>query len=184
MGSRLAAAGVRFVTLAPRYADGTAWVCRASLATSCGPSFEAGGETTTGIHLEPSADGNFDGWFGVGAITASPPAAFPEQAAGLAERLAAMQRNGPAIKRAASAYAAKDYQACADEYASLTEPTGEHAYNHACCLALQGQRDAAFERLQDAVDRGFVGPADLAHDADLATLRDDPRWPPGPRAAP
>jgi hypothetical protein len=183
MANRLAAGGVRFVTLAPRHGDGTAWVCRGSLPTSCGPSFQEGSDTTTGVHLEPSPDGNYDGWYGVGAITASPPAAFPELAAGLAGRLAAMRANGPAIKRAAHASNARDYKACADAYASVTEPTGEDAYHHASCLARQGERDAAFERLQYAIDRGFVGPDDIAHDPDLAPLRDDPRWPPRPRAA-
>jgi hypothetical protein len=184
MANRLAAAGVRFVTLAPHYADGSAWVCRRSPATSCGPSFEKGIEPATGLRLEASADGNFDGWFGVGAITASPPAAFPEQAKGLTARLAAIRANAPALRRAASAYDAKDYKACAAEYASMTDPSGENAYDHACCLALQEERDAAFERLQYAVDRGYVALPDLTYDSDLASLREDARWPPKPRAAP
>ena len=53
-------------------------------------------------------------------------------------------------------------KACAEAYASIPEPSAEVAYNHAGCLAQQGQRDAAFERLQDAVDHEFVGDADIA----------------------
>ena len=183
MAKRLAARGVRFVTLAPRYRDGSAWVCRASLESSCGPSFMAGSETATGVHLEPSPDGNYDGWFGVGEIRASPPAAFPEAARGLPGRLAAIRQHAAIFKRAEAAIEAQDYKACADAYASIPAPSAEDAYNHAGCLAQQGRRDAAFERLQDAVDRGFVGVADFAADPAFAPLREDPRWPPKPRAA-
>ena len=170
MANQIAAAGIHYITLTPRYADGTAWVCRGLLATSCGPSFIAGRDATTGIHLEPSSDGNFDGWFGVGAISASPPAAFPDQATGLPARLTSIRLNGPAIKRASRAYDAKDYKACANAYAKITDPTPEDAYNHAACLAQSGQRDAAIARLEIAVERGFAGADDIANDPDMAPL--------------
>ncbi|MCA8949002.1 MAG: DJ-1/PfpI family protein [Planctomycetes bacterium] len=50
------------------------------------------------------------------------------------------------------------------------------AYNVACALALLGRRDEAFTALEAAVDKGFVNHEHAGHDADLASLRDDPRF--------
>ena len=53
-------------------------------------------------------------------------------------------------------------------------------YNLACALALLGDRDAAFEALETAMDRGYAHREDAvaltAADPDLVDLRADPRW--------
>lgn len=80
-------------------------------------------------------------------------------------------------RSALGAYKAKDYPACARLYgqqADRTPPVRGAAYDAACCLALAGEKEAAFERL-------LATPSDLlrshiANDADLASLHDDPRW--------
>ena len=56
--------------------------------------------------------------------------------------------------------------------------TAASAYNLACLAALQGQRDAAFALLQEAIDHGLssTGRAGLEKDADLKSLRSDPRF--------
>lgn len=74
LGMRLAAAGVAFVNLDPRYAAGTAWTCPDADPAGCGAHPMGGRPTPDGVHLERSADGAYDGWVGVGALTASPPA--------------------------------------------------------------------------------------------------------------
>jgi len=182
MAMQLAAEGVAFVSLNPHYEDGSAWVCHGANAADCGPSLTAGKPGARGIKLEPSPDGNYDGWFGLGPITASPPAAFPELAKDFDRKLAALRDGPDGVRlRARRAAEAQDYRACVTAYESIAAPTGNDAYNHGCCLALLGAKDAAFERLQFAIDHGF---ADLAHastDPDLTSLHDDPRWPPKPR---
>jgi hypothetical protein len=72
-GMFLARAGVAFVTLDQRYADGTAWICSDGDASHCGPRTMTAAGDPRGIHLEASADGGYDGWYGVGPISASPP---------------------------------------------------------------------------------------------------------------
>ena len=49
-------------------------------------------------------------------------------------------------------------------------------YNLACALAVKGDKDAAFDALGKAVDNGYRDVAALSADADLAPLRDDPRF--------
>ena len=49
--------------------DGSAWVCSGPAAADCGPQFMAGRDSEPGIHLEPSKEGAYDGWFGVCAIS-------------------------------------------------------------------------------------------------------------------
>jgi len=178
MAMHLARAGVRFVSLNARYLEGSAWGCSGSTPEGCGPRYLDSMHTSAaGIHLEPSADGNYDGWFGVGAATASPPAGLPALAAGLAEKLAHL-RETPSAYRAASrrAYNAKDFAGCVAALGRIAEHTGVDAYNQACCHALAGQKDLAFERLSFAVTHGVEDRASFAADADLASLHDDPRW--------
>jgi hypothetical protein len=182
MAMHLAAGGVAFVSLNARYEDGSAWVCHTAKASECGPDLMAGKPGPRGIQLEPSADGNYDGWFGVGPITASPPAAFPELAKDFDRKLAALRDGPEGVRlRANRAAGAGDYRACATAFEALAAPTGNDAYNHACCLAQLGSKDAAFARLQFAIDHGFTDLAHAATDPDLASLHDDPRWPPKPR---
>ena len=49
-------------------------------------------------------------------------------------------------------------------------------YNLACSLALLGRADEAFEALGQAVDQGYRDLKHLDADADLASLREDPRF--------
>lgn len=49
------------------------------------------------------------------------------------------------------------------------------AYNIACGYALKGDRDAAFEWLEEARELGFELESYLDRDSDLDSLRDDPR---------
>ena len=49
-------------------------------------------------------------------------------------------------------------------------------YNLACALARAGSRRAALEALEKAVELGFADAAGMAADADLATLREEPRF--------
>jgi hypothetical protein len=53
---------------------------------------------------------------------------------------------------------------------------GVSEYNEACRLALEGRRDEAFVWLNRAADDGFVAKAQYEGDADLESLRADPRW--------
>jgi hypothetical protein len=78
MAMFLARAGIALITLGPRFANGSSWMCLDSDASHCGARSVAGRGDEHGIHLEPSADGGYDGWYGVGPITASPPMALPE----------------------------------------------------------------------------------------------------------
>lgn len=55
-------------------------------------------------------------------------------------------------------------------------PAHYGAYNLACALALAGKRDDALTALEQAVARGWTDGAHLAADADLASLRDTPRF--------
>jgi tetratricopeptide (TPR) repeat protein len=49
-------------------------------------------------------------------------------------------------------------------------------YNIACSYALQSQKEKAFEWLGKAVDAGLPIYSDPAHDTDLSSLADDPRF--------
>jgi hypothetical protein len=92
MAMRMARAGIAFVTLDVHYDTGTAWLCREAPVDDCGPEIVRGHHDERGIHLAPSSDGNYDGWCGVGPITASPPAGRPELALGLDARLTELLR--------------------------------------------------------------------------------------------
>lgn len=182
MAMRLATAGVAFTTLDARYAEGSAWNCRGGEPSDCGAQFAGGRGDERGIHLERSDDGGHDGWFGVGPVTASPPAAFPELAADLEARLGALADSpGARRSRANRAYEAKDHARCAQELEGIEGAAAGDLYNQACCLALAGDRDAAFGKLRTAVERGFRDFDHAEKDPDLALLRVDPRWPPWPR---
>jgi hypothetical protein len=178
MAMRVAAAGIPLVSLDARYEDGTAWFCRDAVAEHCGVGFVGGRGADLGIRLEPLASGAYDGWFGVGPLTASPPAGRPELAATLDAQVAAAAASPQAVHaKARRAYAAKRYGECADLLATLASPDAGAAYDHACCLALAGRKDDALARLRYALAAGFQDLDHLEKDPDLASLRDDPRWP-------
>jgi hypothetical protein len=178
MAMRVGAAGIPVVSLNARWADGTAWSCSDAVAEHCGVSFLAGRGDERGIRLEPSPDGQYDGWFGVGPVTASPPAGRPELAAGIDAKIAAAASAPSALQqKARRAYEAKRYGECADILAGIPSPEPDTAYNRACCLALAGRKDDAFTWLQYAIKAGFRSLDQIAKDPDLASLRGDPRWP-------
>lgn len=85
-----------------------------------------------------------------------------------------------ALRRSAqAAYAAKDYPLCADQVTQavkLAPESRNEAYDAACCLALAGRPDAAFEHLNASASNGYRDPAHLAEDADLVSLHADARW--------
>jgi hypothetical protein len=179
MAMRVAKAGIAFVSLNARWPDGTAWICPDDVAEHCGVSFLAGKDTVdSGIRLEPSPDGRYHGWFGLPSATASPPAGIPAMASGLEAKIAAAASSPRAVlAKARRAYDSKQYDQCADLLAQITTPDAGTAYDHACCLALVGRRDDAFVMLHHAIEAGFKDLAHLEADDDLASLRDDPRWP-------
>lgn len=79
---------------------------------------------------------------------------------------------------AQAAYYAGDYATCArlyGEQADRTPPVDGMGYEAAACLALAGDRDGAFARLQSLPWHQLR--SGMAEEADLAALRDDARWP-------
>ncbi len=87
----------------------------------------------------------------------------------------------PSRDDAQKAYNAGEHAACATLYAQLADAEGGtrgDGYNAACCLALAGDRDAAFDRLRKTITHHFTSVADIEQDEDFRSLRDDPRWPP------
>lgn len=83
------------------------------------------------------------------------------------------------VKQATAAYAAKDYPAAAEGFASAAAVAGEEPallYNAACSYALAGRSDKAFEFLQRATAAGYTNVAGMRADTDLASLRADPRF--------
>ncbi|MCA9568577.1 MAG: peptidase dimerization domain-containing protein, partial [Myxococcales bacterium] len=80
--------------------------------------------------------------------------------------------------KAKAAYAAKDWPVCAEAYAERAAGGSPNAavqwYNAACCGALAGDLDGAFDDLGRALEAGFTG--DPRKDPDLDGLHADPRW--------
>jgi hypothetical protein len=79
---------------------------------------------------------------------------------------------------AQAAYYARDYATCArlyGEQADRTPPVDGMGYEAAACLALAGDGDGAFARLQSLPWHQLR--SGMAEEADLTSLRDDPRWP-------
>jgi len=56
------------------------------------------------------------------------------------------------------------------------QPTKEKFYNIACCHALLGEVDLAFEALAEAVSRGYTNAEHMQKDSDLAILRGNERF--------
>lgn len=82
--------------------------------------------------------------------------------------------------RAVAAYQRGDYAVAADLFDEASRCGADEAsvhYNAACAQSLAGRRDAAFASLERAVAQGFDDVELLAADGDLASLRQDPRWP-------
>ena len=87
----------------------------------------------------------------------------------------------PSRSDAYKAYSAKDYESCALLYtqlAGLPDAPQSDGYNAACCHALSGDADAAFDQLRRTVTRYFTRVPDIEQDPDFTNLKDDPRWQP------
>ena len=65
---------------------------------------------------------------------------------------------------------------CAEVFSEplKNRPSAGTIYNAACCYAMAGAKDTAFELLGRAVDAGFREPKHLAADPDLRNLHGDP----------
>ena len=178
MAMHMAKAGVAFATFDPHYGAGSAWTCEGRTAVDCGAHYTGGYDAAApGVHLEPSPDGGYDGWFGVASVMASPPAAFPALAVGLDAKLAALRESPEAHRsRARGAARDKDYRRCIAELLRVGSPSADDAYNLACCYALAGNRDAAFDQLRAARARRYRDLDGMKTDTDLDSLHGDPRW--------
>ena len=79
-----------------------------------------------------------------------------------------------------AAYRAGDYAESGRLLAASLDAGSRNAdvaYYAACAFALSGQPDDAFRLLQTAADLGFTNLELLTTDSDLASLRNDARWP-------
>ncbi len=165
----------QMIALNVEFHEGTAWVC---MADGCGPRPMTRGPNQGArafVERKPDRDGQYDGRYYLGNLTASSPL----RPAAVADSGA----NAPADARSRGlkAYGDKDYTTCV---AALTEAAGSSPaaratndyYNAACCAALAGDTDTAFARLGSAIEGGYRDVAHMQKDADLASLRADPRW--------
>jgi len=83
------------------------------------------------------------------------------------------------VNRASAAYAAGDYPECGSLYSRALDQGARFEtlpYNAACCHALAGDVDRAFEFLELSVERGWRNVGLLESHSDLESLRGDPRW--------
>jgi hypothetical protein len=179
--SQLRGAGVKFVSLKDKTAGGTAWSCPDVDPSHCGAQRVSDDDgRALEVELTPIAEGGFDGSYGVGKVSASAPAAFPERAVAMAEKIKAL--NDPkvlamaATRRAARAdYDAGKFAACASKLAQLTPDPGD-LYDLACCHARANQLDEASGALSKAIELGFRDEKLLLEDSDLTALRADSRF--------
>jgi len=183
MTAEMIARGARVTALDSRYGMGSSWACWAPPGATgpidrkqvrCGPAVIGEGTgKPPGIVLQPKQDGAYDGVLDVGAASFSPPAAIPmspdqAKAASLTARRIDARRS----------YEAKASSRCGELYAALAaeQRSAEDAYNAACCYALAGSPDRAFELLGRAVEFGFNDGKGLEQDGDLVSLHRDSRW--------
>jgi hypothetical protein len=89
------------------------------------------------------------------------------------------QQDRDFIGEAQQAYDRGDYSSCAQLYSQVLENGTEDAsllYNAACCYALSGSQDTAFQLLDKAIEAGFWNAGHMNRDEDLTSLHSDPRW--------
>ena len=84
---------------------------------------------------------------------------------------------------AIAAYDAKQWDACAEQFAAVAKTTTpakrpDELYSAACCHSLGGHPDLAFAALDDAATAGFTDLDNATKDPDLIMLHADPRWTP------
>lgn len=78
-----------------------------------------------------------------------------------------------------AAYGKKDYALAAKLLQQAVEQGSAQSdvlYNTACALALNGEREKAFQFLEKSIDAGYRNPTHLKYDVDLNSLHDDSRW--------
>jgi carboxyl-terminal processing protease len=83
------------------------------------------------------------------------------------------------IKKASQAQSQKQFAQAAALYEkafAAGSTDGDAAYDAACCCALSGGRDKAFEFLKKAGECGWSNADHARKDSDLESLRTDPRW--------
>ncbi len=83
------------------------------------------------------------------------------------------------VKKASQAYNLKQFAQAAALYEKAFAAGSTEAstfYDAACCYALIGGRDKAFELLKKAGEYGWQNPDLARKDTDLEPLRTDPRW--------
>ena len=79
----------------------------------------------------------------------------------------------PGQSRGGSAQAVAAYRTAAE--LSIQFPLNT-IYNIACCYALMGETDQAFNWLERAIGEGLEDRVFLLEDSDLNSLHGDPRW--------
>jgi tetratricopeptide (TPR) repeat protein len=83
------------------------------------------------------------------------------------------------VKQGQEAYKKKEYaksaQALQEAIAKGARSAGVY-YDAACSLALSGEKDKAFQLLNQAIQAGWRNTEHLKSDSDLTALREDPRW--------
>ncbi|MDD8026910.1 MAG: hypothetical protein PHI34_10365, partial [Acidobacteriota bacterium] len=85
------------------------------------------------------------------------------------------------IQKASQAYARKQFAQAAALYEKAFAAGSNDAsavYDAACCYALSGGRNQAFLFLNKAAELGWYNAGQARRDADLESLRTDPRWEP------
>jgi Predicted Zn-dependent protease (DUF2268)/A/B hydrolase-like, N-terminal domain len=78
-----------------------------------------------------------------------------------------------------AAYRKKDYALAAKLLQQAIDKGATQSdvfYNAACALALNGERDRAFQFIEKSIEAGYRNPIHLKNDVDLNSLHDDPRW--------
>jgi hypothetical protein len=174
MAAHLVEKGATITTLDARYGAGSSWICDMSRPPECGPvAFGEGEGKQQTITLKRSDDGAYDGFFELPAPVFSPPAAVPltpQQQ----DRVYAMGRRIDGMAE----YKARRFPQCAAVFVELAERTHakDDAYSAACCFAVSGNADRAFEALTHSIERGFSDADWMEKDLDLVSLKSDPRW--------
>ncbi len=108
-----------------------------------------------------------------GASLLTMPASFAEGGEGSAKSPDAY------VALANAAYHSGDPSTCSEMFGKALDAGLDGflgPFNGACCAALAGDPETAFQRLGILVERGYRQVASLEGDEDLNSLRDDPRW--------
>ncbi|MEW6734760.1 MAG: DUF6624 domain-containing protein [Acidobacteriota bacterium] len=90
-----------------------------------------------------------------------------------------LQAGTPLERQAYTAYENKRYTECFElNQAIIVKGAAVHTtyYSAACCLALAGRIDTAFQYLYMAIEKGYFNFEHMQKDTDLAALRADARW--------